>query len=447
MTVGRAWRFYYRLIYELSAKYTSALIFGCVIGIIGSLSILRIIPVIQKTWFSPVERIGIVGDYTPTTLPVSIQQLISTGLTTVEDDGNVSPGLASRWEATQSGATYVFHLKSDLVWQNGKKVEAKDVNYNIKDVTFSVKDPHTLTASLKEPYSPFPSLVAKPIFGPGLLGFGAYKVASIHLKGENVTYLRLLPSINFTVPSKEFRFYRTEAQAIIAYKLGDIDTIEDITNTNGIRSWGNTTIIPNVHYNQLVVLFYNLKNDMLGERSFRQGLSYAIPNTDEEYAYSPISKKSWAYSDAVRHYDYDLTSAKKLFKSSQVSSESASLVISTFAPYLPFAQEIAKSWSGLGIPTGVNVINDLSNNYQVLLTAQNIPPDPDQYPFWHSTQESTNITHYVNVKIDKLLEDGRKELNQNARKKIYADFARRLVDDAPAAFLYYSKTYTVKRNK
>ena len=32
------------------------------------------------------------------------------------------------------------------------------------------------------------------------------------------------------------------------------------------------------------------------------------------------------------------------------------------------------------------------------------------------------------------------------RKTIYADFQRYLTEDVPAAFLYYAKSYTVKRN-
>ncbi|HLD24400.1 MAG TPA: hypothetical protein VJB96_00640, partial [Patescibacteria group bacterium] len=79
--------------------------------------------------------------------------------------------------------------------------------------------------------------------------------------------------------------------------------------------------------------------------------------------------------------------------------------------------------------------------------AQDVPSDPDQYPFWHSTQSQTNVTGYSNVKIDKLLEDGRSELDQEKRKLIYADFQRRLVEDAPAIFLYYAKLYSIKRGK
>ena len=84
---------------------------------------------------------------------------------------------------------------------------------------------------------------------------------------------------------------------------------------------------------------------------------------------------------------------------------------------------------------------DLSN-YQVLLVGQQIPVDPDQYTFWHSTQQ-TNFTHYKNARVDKLLEDARKSTNREERKLYYQEFQRILIKDSPAIFLEPIKTYTV----
>ena len=140
-----------------------------------------------------------------------------------------------------------------------------------------------------------------------------------------------------------------------------------------------------------------------------------------------------------------MTTAKKLFENPKEGSASARLTISTFSPYLTDAQAIASSWTTFGIPTDVRVVNSVPDNYQVLLSAQDVPPDPDQYPLWHSTQTETNITNYANVKIDKLLEDGRQEMDTIKRKSIYADFQRYLTEDVPAVFLYYAKSYTIVR--
>ena len=83
--------------------------------------------------------------------------------------------------------------------------------------------------------------------------------------------------------------------------------------------------------------------------------------------------------------------------------------------------------------------------YDAFLVIFDIPPDPDQYTLWHSTQAGSNISRYKNPRIDKLLEDGRLNLDTEARKKIYLDFQRFLLEDAPAAFLFHPTWYTISR--
>jgi len=301
-------------------------------------------------------------------------------------------------------------------------------------------------AYLQYPYSPFPTLVSKPIFLPGLKGFGPYELTGITLQGDAVKSMQLTPVDLSQHEPKDFVFYQTETQAILAFKLGEVNELTDLSTASGIANWGNVTVQKNTKYNRIVTLFFNMHDPSLEDKNIRQGLAYGVPELPYERAYSPISKTSWAYASNVRKYDYDPVQAKKLIGHTEVATTSAQLTLSTFSQYLDVAQSIAASWTALGIKTTVQVENDVPSTYQVLLSAQDVPPDPDQYLFWHSTQTQTNVTGYVNVKIDKLLEDGRQELDQTKRKAIYVDFQRRLVEDVPAAFLYYPNTYTVTRN-
>lgn len=445
--VIRRWRFYYRLLKELSTKYKSSLYFGLILGFAGSIAISRLGWSVWRQLFNPVERIGLVGEFTPSTLPLPVQHLISHGLTEIDSDGSPRPALAASWEATDSGKTYIFHLRTDPTWHNGDIVEAKDVNYNIRDVSFVPIDSHTLKATLKDAYSPFLTLVAKPIIQKGLRGIGPYRVSRVRLKGDMVVYLRLEPVGDHDVTSKEYRFYRTETQAITAYKMGDVDRIEELSTVTDLKNWGAISVQEKAQYDRIVALYFNLEHAQLSEKSFRQALGYAVPNLPYERATSPISKTSWAYSSAVKTYSFDESQIKRLLKNSKSATTSAQLTITTFAPFVDDAQAIAQQWTSAGVLTSVKITNDVPKDYQVVLSVQTIPPDPDQYAFWHSTQKDTNITGYVNLKIDKLLEDGRQELDQDIRKKIYADIAKRIVEDAPAVFLYYPKSFVVERRK
>jgi peptide/nickel transport system substrate-binding protein len=419
---------------------------GFIGGFLLSLTFWRVWPFIYSSWFVPVDRIGYIGDYPPDLLPLNIQKSLSQGLTDISENGNAIPALADWWEATDSGKRYLFHIRSDFKWHNGLSVLAQDVNYNIKDVTFRVLSPEIIEAELSYPYSPFPIVVSKPLFKKGLVGFGDYRVGNINFNGERVRLIRLLPTrpdLDATV--KEYRFYPTESQAVLAYKMGEIDSIVDISNPNGLTNWGKNKILERVRYDRVVALFFNMKNDLLSQKDLRKALAYATPPLPYEPASSPISRISWAHSGKAKVFKQDEETARDLLTNLQIASASPELTISTFSQYIADAQMIADAWTKVGIATAVRVESSIPSDFQILLSAMELPPDPDQYPFWHSTQITSNITGYSNVKIDKLLEDGRQELDPEKRKIIYADFERRLVDDLPVIFLYYPISYTIKR--
>jgi peptide/nickel transport system substrate-binding protein len=441
-------RYLFWIARDLTIRHTRFLVIGFVLGFIISISFWQVIPYMARLFIPKIERIGYVGEFEPANLPLPIRNKISSGLTTLNQDGSVSPGLASWWEASDSGKTYVFHIKEGTLWHNGDAVESKDINYNIKNVTFTFSDKYTVKVQLDFPYSPFPILVSKPLFKSGLIGFGDYKVSQIQLKGDKVQVLKLTPIlVNSNRKELLYTFYPTESKAILAYKQGDIDEITELSNPQSLVGWGNTRIDEIIKYNRIVALFFNLKDNLLSEKSFRQALGYALPALSQEKAISPIPKISWAYTDKVRRFEPDKNQVTKLLASAKIASASSQLTITTFNTYIDTAQEIVNNWNTYGFKTIVKVENLVPDDYQILLTAIEVPPDPDQYPFWHSTQQGTNITGYSNVKNDKLLEDGRQQMDIEERKKIYSDFARRLVDDAPAIFLYYPKAYSIKRNK
>lgn len=441
MEIHRSSRYVYFVTLTLVRKYRLALFGGLLIGIVGTLGLFRVFPFISRYFFHPTQHIAIVGEFTPTTLPLAIQKHVSRGLTDIAPDGSTIPALATNWRVADEGRTYIFTLDTTAVWHTGKTLTSADVNYNIRNVTFTPVDTATLRVTLEVPFSPFLTLVSKPIFQRGLRGVGAYKVSGIRLNGDSVVYLKLAPANDLTLPNLEYRFYRTEASAILAYKLGSVDSIEDISGPDELSRWTHTTLHEHSKNDRIVAIYFNLKNPFLSQKSVRQALAYAVPQFDIPRVQSPISSSSWAYSDRVRTYTPDTERAQKLL--GETTNEE--LIITTFAQYLDTAQKIAGNWNELGIRTSVKVENAVPDDYQVLISAQDIPPDPDQYPFWHQTQEQTNITGYANVKIDKLLEDGRRELDPEKRKIIYADFARYLTEDVPVVFLYHPTLYTITR--
>jgi peptide/nickel transport system substrate-binding protein len=65
-------------------------------------------------------------------------------------------------------------------------------------------------------------------------------------------------------------------------------------------------------------------------------------------------------------------------------------------------------------------------------------PNPDPYPFWHSSQAppaGVNNGFYRNPETDRLMEQARSEPDERRRLEIYHRLHRILRDDAPAVFV------------
>ena len=139
----------------------------------------------------------------------------------------------------------------------------------------------------------------------------------------------------------------------------------------------------------------------------------------------------------------DPAKAKELLK--KVEKIPESVILSTVPAYSEIAEDIKKDWSAIGVDTKIIVSTELPSEYQIILIAQAIPSDPDQYNLWHSTQDTTNLSRLKNPRIDKLLEDGRKTSDYAVRFGIYSDFQKFLLEEAPAVFLFYPNSFNISR--
>jgi peptide/nickel transport system substrate-binding protein len=395
--------------------------------------------------FAKKERIGLTGRYTVNNLPSDILNLISDGLTKIDYKGVVSPSLATSWETTDNGATWVFHLDIKRVWQDNKKVDSASINYSFSDAVIEKPDASTIVFKLKNPFAPFPFVVSRPAFKKGLLGTGKWKVTKISLVGEYVESLSLKDKEG---NQRIYKFYPTEDKTKEAFVLGQVDTLSNILNSDDFNKWP-VTITKQVDKQSFTAVFLNVDDNLLNDKSIRQALAYAIDKDKlgEDRAISPLSPDSWAYNPQVKQYNYDQTRAKELITALPAETKSnLNIKLTTTPILLPVAEKIVSDWQKIGVNSSVNVSSNVQNgDYQAILVIFQIPLDPDQYFLWHSTQTATNISNYKNPRIDKLLEDGRIELNTEQRKLIYWDFQRFLVEDSPAIFLYHPVFYTVNR--
>ena len=391
------------------------------------------------------ERIGVVGRFTADNIPLEISKKVSTGLTTLGDENVPVPAIAESWETKEDGKIWIFKLRQGLKWQDNTQIRPRDFAYKLPDVSVSYPNNESIEFRLSNSYSPFPAVVSRPYFKKGLLGVGEWKVKNITSPGG---FIKSMTLENKLGNREIYRFYETEQALTNAFKLAEIDSILEISSIQKLEKLNNIKISPIYHEDRFIAIFFNTENPSVEDKTIRQALAYAIKkNEDYPRALGPISPLSWAYNPLVKTYDYNTARAKEfLDKLPKEQKDNFTIRLATIPSLLPIAEEIERDWESVGVKTEIQVATGIPEDFQALLATQVIPPDPDQYALWHSTQTETNITRFrKSPRIDKLLEDGRRTLSQEERRGIYLDFQRFLLEDLPAIFLYHPVSYKVTK--
>ena len=106
---------------------------------------------------------GIVGTHEERDLPDVVLNLISSPLIKLDKTGSPSGELASNWEVNPEANLYKVKLKPDLKWSDGQVVKASQIYISIPDVEVKAPDDSTLEFKLVDTFSPFPTLLTKPV--------------------------------------------------------------------------------------------------------------------------------------------------------------------------------------------------------------------------------------------------------------------------------------------
>lgn len=120
--------------------------------------------------------------------------------------------------------------------------------------------------------------------------------------------------------------------------------------------------------------------------------------------------------------------------------------------YKQAANFIVGFWQEVGIKTNVTFVDPKEfsrsvlkdRKYDVLLYGVILGSDPDQFPFWHSSQvkfPGLNLSQYVNRNVDALLEKARETGDVEEEIELYKKFQDIILSEKPAIFLYMP-TYT-----
>src|SRR5690606_2180506 len=101
----------------------------------------------------------------------------------------------------------------------------------------------------------------------------------------------------------------------------------------------------------------------------------------------------------------------------------------------------------IGIDARIRVLEGASfigrfiktGEFDAVVLGWSLSLDPEQYSIWHAPHHARgqfNFIGYSNPQVDRLLEQGRLELDIEERTKIYHEFSRLLLEDSPVVYLY-----------
>lgn len=218
--------------------------------------------------------------------------------------------------------------------------------------------------------------------------------------------------------------------------------------------------------------FFN--NERFSDTSKRQALSY-VTNTaalvsavddNVRVADSVLRPEHHGYKPVA--YEHDVDQAQELLQSAgwshdaeawQDDGEPLQIEIATqdSGHYRQAARQLKQQWRDFGVAAEVayyepDELQDeriAPRDYDVLLFALALEPDPDVYAYWHSSQadEGRNVAQYDSQPADVNLEDGRTRTDPDLRAAKYETFQSIWSEDAPAIPLYQLQYTYVSRDQ
>ncbi|MDW8327543.1 MAG: peptide ABC transporter substrate-binding protein, partial [Anaerolineales bacterium] len=457
-----------------------------------------------------------------------LTRLLFSGLTGFDTLGRPTPDLAN-WFISEDQLTYTFLLKPGAQWHDGAPLTAEDVAFTVEllrdpaypgpqdlkrlwqMVSVAVTGTQTIAFTLPEPFAPFLDYTRFGILPKHLLegvsaaqlpqaqfnlqpvGSGPFRFRQWLAEGGLITGLILENAPNYhgrpaALAEVEFRFYPNSAEALAAYRRGEVLGISRLDREQVAAA----ALLPNLRLYttfepEYTLIFLNLRDDTLPffrEKRVRQALLLGLNRSQmvndilhgqAVIADSPVMPGSWAYNLDLPTVPYNPIEAENLLNAAGWvlpqgvapgspdyvrQKNNVALRFTLTVPnnelHLALAQAAQADWAALGIQVEIVPVEptDLRSQalepraYQALLADFSLAgtPDPDPYPLWHETQAESgqNYGGWTDRIASQWLEQARLTSNIAERARLYQQFQVRFADQVPALLLYYPVyTYAV----
>lgn len=430
-----------------------------------------------------------------------ISQLYNT-LINVDANLNVVPELALSWEQPDD-VTYIFHLRQDVKFHNGRPMTAADVKYSFERIldpavgalgnsasyaggieSITVIDDYTVQIKQKSINAPFLaslsssycSIVAKEVVeanNGSLLradgGTGPFTLGQ--WVPDNIVSVHKFPSYFIADEPKletiEFYVMTDSSARLAALRTGSVDVIN--ADTSMLPLVARDANINTVSYQSrnYSALFINTKKPQFADVRVRQAISLAL-NRQEliDIAYNgeatisgfvPQSMGHWAV-DVTQNamYQQNLTRAKQLLtEAGYPNGFEVTIIVGLLDSLRDIGTVVQQQLAAIGIRA--NVVNKENAEYVALWSAHDFElmvcqngggNDPSRaVAFFFGTGAGANISEYSNTRVDELCNLAAATTDTAKREAYYKEAINIIIEEAPAVGVASPREYFLATQK
>ena len=423
-----------------------------------------------------------------------IDELIFDDLLERDEHLNMMPALAERWEI-RDPLTYVFHIRHNVLFHDGRPLTSRDVKWTFDSLLqgkirstkaavyrfvdrIDAPDDNTVVFRLKEPSSTFlwnlsdGSIGIVP-YGSGdemtqhPIGSGPFRFVSAETDKEvilqhNDTYWGGKPHL----ARVRFAVVPDANTQALELRKGSADlTINSPMTPDTVLTLERDPSLAVQHGpgTRLAYLAFNLRDPTLKDVRVRQAIAYALDRGpmiqylwrgQAQPARSVLPPQSWAYNEDVPRYDYDPGKARQLLDAAGYPAVNGvrfrvAMKTSTDENTRLMVAVLQQQLRDVGIALDIRsfefatFFSDVTHGafqlYGLRWIGGNEDPDIFEYAF-HSAKfppNGANRGFYSNARLDALIDQARRETDQNVRKQLYAEVQQILANDLPYINLWY----------
>ncbi len=426
-----------------------------------------------------------------TSMPIAA---IYTGLTDIDYEGNIVPGIAESWESNKELTSWVFRLRKGVLFHNGREVDADAIKQNlmrIKDPqigsgwhrgtvksieTVEPMDKYTVRIHLSVPDAALPAnvmhyptnLQAPDNFEKSSehpIGTGPFKFVSWKRFGET----RLVRFENYwetdatghNLPYLDEiigRPKREDAVRLTALRAGEVTLIDHMAYASVDsfkKNYGDQFNIWPLHLGGVMAI-YNWRQGPFQDKDLRIAASHAINLEAIHHAvfygqarmttqpYPPGNP--WHMDEAgYSVLEYDPDKARSILKKKAVGTEIH--MIGTISPTyaIQIAEVIQNMWNEVGFKVRLEPVDRAvrteklrKGDFHAHIQGHSYRFDPDAYFDRNLHSKSTyaaRLSGWHNARYDKLIEEAKRSPDQAKRRELYTAGWKIVNEELPQFYL------------